>query len=41
MTSANFEREQARIHCDYLVDAEQPLELVIENVIDIVKEETS
>lgn len=37
--SAEFESMQAELHCAYIVDAAQPLELVIENVIDIVKRE--
>jgi len=39
VSSAEYETEQAKIHCDYIVDATQQLELVIENVIDILKSE--
>ncbi len=39
VASADFESEQAKVHCDYIVDATQQLELVIENVIDIIKRE--
>lgn len=39
VTSAEFESEQAKVHCDYIVDATQQLELVIENVINIIKSE--
>ena len=39
VASADFESEQAKVHCDYIVDATQQLELVIENVINIIKSE--
>lgn len=39
ITSATFESAQAKVHCNYIVDATQPLALVIENVISIIEHE--
>jgi len=34
--SSKFEREQAKIHCDYIIDASQPLEKVVEEFTRII-----
>ena len=34
--SAGYEREQALAYCDYIVDASQPLENVVEAFVDIL-----
>lgn len=37
--SAEFEREKARERCDYIIDASQPLENVVEAFLDIMGKE--
>lgn len=41
ISSAAFEREKARERCDYIIDASQPLENVIEAFLEIVEREKS
>ena len=40
LASAAFEREEAATRCDHIIDASQPLEKVVENVIHIIRSET-